>query len=104
MKIARWGIAGVLALVSLAWAGDMKDAPGQAVDSGSLGVFMNGHRIATETFSIEQSPSGSVITSQFKTEEGVDKAAQSSELRLSPNGDIPQVEGEEFTPGKGRAP
>lgn len=103
MKIVRWGIAGVLAMVSLAWAGDKKDAPGQAVDSGSLGVFTNGHRIATETFSIEQSANGSVITSQFKTEEGTDKAAQSSELQLAPNGDIRKYEWKELSPGKTQA-
>ena len=103
MKIARSATAGVLVLVSLSWAGDKKDSPGQAVDSGSLGVYMSGHRIATETFSIEQSASGSVITSQFKTEEGVDKAAQSSELQLAPNGDIRKYEWKELSPGKAQA-
>ena len=54
----------------VAAAVDKKEASGQMVDSGALGVFLNGKRIATETFSIQQSTTGSVISSQFKTEEG----------------------------------
>jgi hypothetical protein len=73
------------------------------VDSGSLGVFTNGHRIATETFSIQQTSSGSVISSQFKTEEGVDKAAQSSELQLSATGEIRKYDWKELSPGKATA-
>jgi hypothetical protein len=96
-------MAGLLALATFALAGDKKDAPGQAVDSGSFGVFMNGHRVATETFSIQQNASGSLITSQFKTEEGVDKAVQNSELQLAPNGDIRKYEWKELSPGKAQA-
>src|ERR1700740_1601203 len=73
------------------------------VDSGSLGVFLNGRRIATETFSIQQNANGSVVTSQFKTEEGVDKAAQTSELQLTPNGEIRKYEWKELSPGKAQA-
>ena len=102
-----WGIVGLLALATVASArdraSDKKDAPGQAVDSGSLGVFMNGRRVATETFTIQQNPSGSVITSQFKTEEGMDKAIQNSELQLAPNGDIRKYEWKEQSPGKAQA-
>ena len=64
---------------------------------------MNGHRIATETFSIQQNATGSVISSQFKTEEGTDKAVQSSELQLAPNGDIRKYEWKEISPGKAQA-
>ena len=103
-RIVQWSLAGLLACTALAsLAADKKDTPHQAVDSGSLGVFMNGHRVATETFSIQQSASGSVVTSQFKTEEGVDKAAQSSELQLAPNGDIRKYEWKELFPGKTQA-
>jgi hypothetical protein len=101
--IVRIGIAGVLLMPVIAGAGDKKDTAGQMVDSGSLGIFMSGRRIATETFSIQQSSSGSVITSQFKTEEGVDKAAQSSELQLSPTGEIRKYEWKELSPGKAQA-
>lgn len=87
----------------VAAAVDKKEASGQMVDSGALGVFLNGKRIATETFSIQQSTTGSVISSQFKTEEGADKAAQSSELQLAPNGDIRKYEWKELAPGKAQA-
>jgi hypothetical protein len=82
-------------------AGDKekKDA-GQMVDSGTLGVLVGGHRVATETFSIQQNSAGSVISSQFKTEEGVDKSAQTSDLQLSPTGDIRKYEWKELSPGK----
>jgi hypothetical protein len=95
---------GAVLVPLIAAAVDKKETGGQMVDSGSLGVFMNGKRIATETFSIQQNPAGSVISSQFKTEEGVgDKAAQSSELQLAPNGDIRKYEWKEITPGKAQA-
>lgn len=101
----RWvGMACVLLTPLLAGAGDKdKKDTTHLVDSGSLGIFISGRRIATETFSIQQNPTGSVITSEFKTEEGVDKAAQSSELHLSPNGDIRKYEWKELSPGKAQA-
>ena len=40
-----------------------KEAPGASVDSGTFGVFINGKRVATETFSITQASTGNVITS-----------------------------------------
>lgn len=102
-SILRVGTVGILLPIGL-WAGDKdKKDIGQMVDSGSLGVFINGHRIATETFSIQQSPSGSLISSQFKTEEGVDKAAQTSDLQLTPGGDIRKYEWKELSPGKAQA-
>ncbi len=98
-----------LLLVSMAVAAPPKDkekdkeAATQNVDSGSLGIFMNGRRIATEKFSIQQSPAGSVATSEFRTEPGVDPAAQSSELQLALSGDLQKYEWKEISPGKARA-
>jgi hypothetical protein len=100
-KIMGAGMMGVL-LASLAAAGDKKDSA-QMVDSGSLGIFINGRRIATESFSIQQTANGSSITSNFKTEEGVDKAAQTSELQLTPSGEIRKYEWKEVSPGKSTA-
>lgn len=98
------GLAGLLLAPLIVSAGDKdkKDAE-QMVDSGSFGVFMNGHRVATETFSVQQSPNGSVVSSQFKTEEGVDKAAQRSELQLTPGAEIRKYEWKELSPGKAQA-
>ena len=102
LGIARLAVAAVL-LATLGFAADKKDTPTQMVDSGSLGVFVNGRRVATETFSIQQGATGSVISSQFKTEEGTDKSAQSSELQLTPSGDIRKYEWKELSPGKAQA-
>lgn len=96
-----------LVLFSVALVGMGKDkekeAAGHVVDSGSFGVLMNGRRVATETFSVEQTTGGSVATSEFKTEAGADKAVQSSELRLSASGDIVKYEWKEVSPGQAQA-
>ena len=101
--MARTG-AVLLLLSVIAAAGDKdnKAKEGQMVDSGTLGVFINGHRVATETFSVQQNAAGSVITSQFKTDEG-EKALQNSELQLTPNGEIRKYEWKELSPGKAQA-
>jgi hypothetical protein len=100
-------LTGTLLLVlngAVLWAADKdKDrdkVQTQNVDSGTFGVFMNGHRVATETFSIRQTSSGSSITSDFKAEQGVDQAAQSSELQLTPAGDLRKYEWKETLPEK----
>jgi hypothetical protein len=101
--MARMG-AFLLLLPAVAFAGDKdnKSKEGQMVDSGALGIFMNGHRVATESFSIQQNAAGSVITSQFKTDEG-EKAVQNSELQLTPNGEIRKYEWKELSPGRAQA-
>jgi hypothetical protein len=78
-------------------------ASGEKVDSGSFGVFMRGQRVATETFSIQQNPNGSVIVSEFKSDQGAEKAEQSSELQLTPSGDLRRYEWKETSPGKTQA-
>ena len=83
-------------------AGDKAQA-GKVVDSGSFGVFVNGKRVATETFSIHQDADGSVITSEFKAEAGENRAAQSSELQLAPSGDLKSYEWKEASPGQSHA-
>jgi hypothetical protein len=92
----------LLSLIAVAGDKDNKAKEGQMVDSGTLGVFINGHRVATETFSVQQNAAGSVITSQFKTDEG-EKALQNSELQLTSNGEIRKYEWKELSPGKAQA-
>ena len=99
-------LGGLLLTPLRGFAGDkdkVKDASATAVDSGSFGVFMNGRRVATETFSIQQSATGSVIASEFKTDADANKSAQSSELQLTPGGDIRRYEWKELNPGKAQA-
>ena len=80
-----------------------KDKPksgSQIVDSGSFGVFNSGTRVATETFSVEQSATGSVITSQFKSAQGEQVAEQSSELQLAPSAELRKYEWKATSPEK----
>jgi hypothetical protein len=88
---------------AVAESGKDKEPAAQNVDSGSFGVFMNGRRVATEKFSIQQNPAGSLATSEFRTEPGADPAAQSSELQLALNGDLRKYEWKELMPGKAQA-
>ena len=96
---------GLLAALSAAAAADKDDkaATAQNVDSGSFGVFMNGRRVATETFSVHQSSTGSSIVSEFKSEAGADKAEQRSEWQMSANGDLRKYEWKEVSPGQSQA-
>ena len=77
-----------------------KDHEGQQVDAGSFGVFMSGHRVGTETFSIYQSNNGSVIKSEFKTENDPNQAVQESVMQLTSTGDIRRYEWKELSPEK----
>lgn len=70
------------------------------VDSGSFGVFNGAHRVATETFSIKQDGQGSIVASEFKSEQGEKKADQSSELDLTPSVELRRYEWKELTPEK----
>lgn len=76
---------------------------GQLVDSGSFGVFRQGRRIGTETFTIHQRPDVNVAVAQLKIEDGNDKASQTSELRVASNGDLRHYEWKELSPGKAQA-
>ncbi|MGA2966379.1 MAG: hypothetical protein ABSD64_09210 [Terriglobales bacterium] len=75
-----------------------KAAEEKIIDSGSFGVFQNGHRVGTETFSIYQSGSGSVIRSEFKTDSATTPAVQNSELHLTAGGEIRRYEWKELSP------
>jgi len=81
-----------LMMHSAARAGDKKSqtksASAQTVDSGSFGIFVNGKRVATETFTVQQQTSSSLIKSQVKETTGSDPATQKSDLEISPGGEI----------------
>jgi hypothetical protein len=98
-------LAGLLLAPIAAVAGE-KEKPRsseQMVDSGSFGVFINGRRVATETFSVQQTANGSVVSSQFATDDTANKAAQTSELQLTPGAEIRKYEWKELSPGKAQA-
>ena len=104
MKCFRCSCALMLALLLSGMAlAKEKGGPGQKVDSGSFGVFMNGRRVGTETFSITQNPNGSVIQSEFKAEGSAGQAVQNSELQLTGTGEIRRYEWKEQSPGKAQS-
>jgi hypothetical protein len=108
MQSRTWmnsSIAAVAVLLSpLVFAASTPKQPaGKMVDSGSFGVFMNGQRVATETFSIHQDDAGSSVLSDFKTEAGMDKAAQNSELQLDAKGNLKNYDWKETSPGQSQA-
>jgi len=79
-----------------------KEREGQKVDAGSFGILQNGHRVGTETFSIYQTSYGSVVNSEFKTE-NTPPDVQSSELQLTVNGEIRRYEWKELSPEKAQS-
>ena len=79
-----------------------KEHEGKNVDSGAFGVFQNGHRVGTETFSIYQTSNGSVINSEFKTE-NTPPDVQTSEMQLTASGDVRRYEWKELSPEKGES-
>jgi len=92
-------IAALLAATSLAAtasAADKKNqakaAPAVTVDSGSFGVFVKGQRVATETFSIQQQTTSSVIKSQLKQTVGADPISQKSDLEMTATGELIRYE------------
>ena len=97
-------LCGCFGLAVPGWAKDKEKPPSTApVDSGSFGVFTGGHRVATETFSIHPGPEGSVVSSEFKSEQGERKAAQSSELDLTPSVELRRYTWKETLPEKTEA-
>jgi len=85
-----------VSLAASAHAADKKNqakaAPAQTVDSGSFGIFMKGVRVATETFSIQQETSSSVIKSQLKQTVGADPISQKSDLEMTAAGELIRYE------------
>ncbi len=79
----------ILATPTLLSAGKEKAASaGTIVDSGSFGVFVRGQRVATEQFQIEQGAEYSVAKSELKAGDGAEKAFQTAEMQIEPNGDL----------------
>jgi hypothetical protein len=74
-------------------AGD-KDKPApekleaKVVDAGSFGIYIEGKRIGTETFKIEQRPDYSIATASVKVDDGKARAEQTAEMRVSPTGEL----------------
>jgi len=77
-----------------------KEPSGNTIDSGSFGVFMGGRRVGTEKFSIDQAGGGSVIKSEFRTDNDPSaQAIQNSTMELSSSGELRRYEWKEVSPG-----
>lgn len=104
MKFARFillsALAAPLALLAASQVFATGGTAAKIVDSGTFGIFKGAHRVATETFSVKQGPSGSVVASEFKAENGEQKADQASELDLTPSVELRRYEWKEISPDK----
>jgi hypothetical protein len=94
--------------MAVVWCGAASVAPaakdkekqheGKEIDSGSFGVFQGGHRVGTETFSIYETSYGSIIESEFKTENTTPVSVQASVLQLNAKGEIRHYDWKEVSP------
>jgi len=96
---AAVALAVVLALAHSLRAQSKPAGKSQKVDAGTFAIFVNGQRVATETFQIEQGPTVNTVTSEFKMEQG-DKAVQKMVLQITSNGDLRRYEWQELSPAK----
>ena len=81
-------------------AGDKNAKPSTNVDSGSFGILVNGKRLATESFRVEQRADYSSVSSELKFEDTNIQALQSSELQMLPSGLLKKYTWKETRPGK----
>ena len=106
MRFAGWKLqrANMVALTIICFATPLgskeKESSAKLIDSGTFGVYNAKHRVATETFSVRQDSGGSLISSEFRSEQGELKADQSSELELTPSGEIRKYTWKELAPDK----
>jgi hypothetical protein len=80
----------VLTTITL-FASDQKEkkSSSKTWDSGSFGIFINGKRVGTEKFSIEQrSPELSVANSEITVDDGNSRITQTAEMHLTPKGEL----------------
>jgi hypothetical protein len=98
MKLRSYSLLLMGALTVCGWADDK--AKPTTVDAGSFGIVVNGSRVATESFKIEQRGGSSFVISELKLDGGDDKkAAQTAELELTGNGMLKKYTWKEVRPG-----
>ena len=96
--------AALLAMLALslpaADKNDKKATVPTSVDSGTFSISVGGHRVASETFHVDQRQDGSTISSELRFDDANVKAVQSSEMTIKPNGLLKKYTWKEVTPGK----
>jgi hypothetical protein len=99
VKRSLVALAILISLALFAAAAAAKKESGTTVDSGSFEVLVDGKRVGTEHFKIQQNAAGSVTTSTIKVVAGT-KAEQSSTLQLNATGELVHYDWKELSPGK----
>jgi hypothetical protein len=82
------GLAMIPSSVSAGSQKEQMAADGKIWDSGSFGIFVDGKRVGTEKFKIQQRGDTSITTSELTLQQGTFKASQKSEMQLARNGDL----------------
>jgi hypothetical protein len=93
-KIFPAALLAILVAASLA----AKVPSSQTVDAGSFGIFVNGKRVGTESFKVEQRSDVSVARSDLKIQDS--GISQHSEMELSANGNLVHYSWEQMQPSK----
>jgi len=89
------------AAFALAQQKDSKGGGSKVWDSGSFGIFINGKRVGTEKFTIEQRGSQmSVANSEITVDDGHGKVTQTAEMHVAPNGELLSYVWKGVTPQK----
>jgi hypothetical protein len=79
---------------------DKNAKPSSAVDSGIFNIYVNGKRVATESFRVEQRSDLNTISSELKFDDSTIQAVQTSELQLLPSGLLKKYTWKETRPAK----
>lgn len=74
--------------------------PGKVVDSGTFEIVVDGKRVGTETFNIQDHGATNVTSSLTKVLAGTTKAEQSATLEMSSAGELIHYDWKELSPGK----
>lgn len=77
-----------------------KQTARHVVDAGTFGIYLNGRRVGSEKFHVEQGAISSLATSEVTVEDGSTRASQSSELELASNGNLVRYRWHEDSPEK----
>ena len=99
----KTAIIGLLVTLAAACSSFASASSSGALDSGSFGVYVNGKRVATETFRVEQKPGGSIATAEIRVDDGSSKPTQTAEIQLSGIGELKRYEWHQFSPAPAQA-
>lgn len=97
------GLTAIFAATLSLWAGDMPKTPASettVVDSGSFGIIVNGKRVATETFRMEQRNSINKATSELKFDGSGAPVTQNAEMEITSAGLLKKYTWKEIQPSK----